>query len=57
MSLTTAIRLVGRAQRRLEATGDTGPDPAVIRDAAEDLYDAAGQLLQLAGDVESGLDG
>jgi hypothetical protein len=57
MSLGTAIRLIDRARRRLEAAGGTGPDPATVRDAAQDLFDSAAELLQLAGDIEAGIEG
>jgi hypothetical protein len=54
VSLTTATRLLDRARCRLEADGDT--EPATIRAAVGDLYDAARELLQLASDLESGLE-
>lgn len=58
MSLATSANCTAtRAARDLEAAlrRDFGPDPRELRQAADDLFTAAGWLLQAVADIETGL--
>lgn len=56
-SADRASHTLTRAARDLEQQlqHDRGPEPRELRRIVDTLYDACGQLLQVAGDIESGL--
>jgi hypothetical protein len=57
-ALTIASRTIARVAADLQAaiTSVPGPEPRQLRQAADGLFDAAGQLLATAGDIEMGIE-
>jgi hypothetical protein len=51
-----ASRTVTKAVTDLEQLLQRGPEPHELRNLAGVLYDAAGQLMQAADDVETGVE-